>query len=182
MGVRHALHVQCHTRQEQGKTCIGFERSFSCTYKINTSSHYTVLSNKQIFWTDAVYRENRGGYRFASGGHPVTQNNVKWLQNTVFILRKVVHNITLQGVPLAYEDGKNCVAYDSANQLFLAMDCSEELDVLCFIRKRLGEINEELSLAQDVLEHLLISQGFHERGMQLSRFSVGWKQGSWGLL
>ncbi len=63
------------------------------------------------------------------------------------------HNITLQGVPLAYEVGKNCVAYDSANQLFLAMDCSEELDVLCFIRKRLGEINEELSLAQ-VIEHV----------------------------
>ncbi len=58
--------------------------------------------------------------------------------NTFFILRNVVHDITLQGVPLEYEEGKNCVAYDSANQLFLAMDCSEELDVLCIIRKRIG--------------------------------------------
>ncbi len=53
--------------------------SFSIAHKIHTSSHYRILLNEQIYWTDAVYRENRGDYRFA-GGRPVTQNNVKWLQ------------------------------------------------------------------------------------------------------
>ncbi len=37
------------------------------------------------------------------------------------------------------EDGKDCVAYDSANRIFVPRNCSDELDAVCFIRKRLSK-------------------------------------------
>ncbi len=43
-----------------------------------------------------------------------------------------------QDSPLAREMGKDCVAWDTENQLFLAKDCSDTLDLLCFIRQRLS--------------------------------------------
>ncbi len=31
----------------------------------------------KVYWTDATYKENRAEYSFQSGGHPVTQLDVK---------------------------------------------------------------------------------------------------------
>ena len=44
-----------------------------------------------------------------------------------------------QDTALPYESGKECVAYDAANMVFEARDCSDQLDLLCFIRQRLGQ-------------------------------------------
>ncbi len=47
----------------------------------------------------------------------------------------------MQGVRLEREAGKDCVAYDAGQKLFIPMECDTVLPVLCRLTKNLSNMS-----------------------------------------
>ncbi len=86
------------------------------------------------------------------------------------------------------EDGKDCVAYDSANRIFVPRNCSDELDAVCFIRKRLSKCCSSFEVTKKMLKNRQIYDAGNqqlavgESGCDFDDSDEVWEGGStWGL-